>query len=355
MKRWWFHPPAFWYPGEGAATPLAARMLSPLAGAVTRRGRRRRERAPPQEVGAPLVCVGNVTTGGTGKTPIALALGAHFLEQGRNAHFLCRGYGGTARGVVRVAPRRHEAGEVGDEALELASAAPCWAARDRLAGARAAAEAGAGVVVLDDGLQTPGLRYDLSLLVVDGARGLGNGCVLPAGPLREPWEDAVGRSDLVLVVGEARQERLREALARCDPAMVFRVDMRVSLLEAGGEPVGRLLAFCGIGHPERFRAGLRERGEDVAELRVFPDHYFYGEREAVALLRESERLGARLVTTRKDAVRLAGAAPGSARRELYDAVLVARVSARLEEPERFGMCVDAFLAARMRKKKMRGA
>lgn len=335
--------------------PLPARMLSPLAGAVTRWGRRRRERTPLQEVGAPLVCVGNVTVGGTGKTPIALALGAHFLEQGRNAHFLSRGYGGSARGVARVAPRRHDAEEVGDEALELASAAPCWVARERLAGARAAAEAGAGVVISDDGLQTPGLRYDLSLLVVDGARGLGNGRVLPAGPLREPWEDAAARCDLILVVGEARQERLREALALCDPAMVFRVDMRTSLPSVDGESAGRLLAFCGIGHPQRFRAGLRERGADVAALRVFPDHHFYGEREAVALLRESERLGARLVTTRKDAARLAHAAHGTARRRLYDAALVARVSARLEEAERFGMCVDAFLAARMRQRKIRGA
>ena len=344
-RRAFLHPPAFWYPPEDGVAPLAARLLRPLSRLPTALARRRRRRIRPRGAGVPVVCVGNVVLGGAGKTPLALALGEHFLHRGRNPHFLSRGYGGSARGPLQVEPSRHDAALVGDEALELAGLAPCWVSRHRLRGAQAAREAGADMVILDDGLQDATLRHDLALLVVDGGRGLGNGHVLPAGPLREPWEDALARCDLVVVMGEARRPRLRAALAQCDPAMLFAARLRPRRMSLAP----RLLAFSGIGYGEKLLASLSELGGNVVAHRAFPDHHRFTPAEAAKLLHEARLLDARPVTTRKDALRLAGAPADSPCGRLRRALSVVRVEAHIEEMERFALCAETLLAARARK------
>ena len=346
MKRLaFFHPPAFWYPQGDATASLAPALLRPLSRLFTALGRRRRRRIQPQGAGIPLVCIGNVTLGGAGKTPLALALAEHFLHRGRNPHFLSRGYGGSARGPLQVDPARHRAALVGDEALELAGLAPCWVSRNRLEGAQAAREAGADMVILDDGLQNPWLCHDLALLVVDGSRGLGNGHVLPAGPLREPWQDALARSDLIVVMGEVTQPLLRQTLAKCDPAMLFSARLRPRRMSLAR----RLLAFSGIGHGEKLLASLSELGGNVVAHRMFPDHHRFTQAEAAKLLHEARLLDARPVTTRKDALRLAGAPEDSPCGRLRQALSVVRVEAHIEEMQRFDLCAETILAARARK------
>ena len=380
-----FRPPAFWYPDSAQrrdTLPPAASLLLPLSRLVIGATRYRRRKARPQRVGIPVVCIGNVTLGGAGKTPLALMLAQHFLQQGRNPHFVSRGYGGRSSGVLRVDSRLHNADLVGDEALELAECAPCWVSRDRRAGALAAKEAGADMVILDDGLQNTRLCYDLSILVLDGECGLGNGCVLPAGPLREPFEDALSRCDLLVTMGAPVQSRLLAALAplqQGDANMLFsarlqahpmalpprgrRTPVRAPEGGAGGYlppstsaggaggnlPPKRLLAFSGIGHGHKLPASLAELGGNVVARRDFPDHHRFSEAEARQLLQTARRLDARPVTTRKDALRLAAAPPSSARGRLLQASSILRVSARIADMQRFALCVDTILAARVRK------
>ena len=191
--RFWSNPPD--RPG------LAARHLAPLAWVWAAVTRRRLARPPAARLAAPVVCVGNVTAGGAGKTPVVIALAQRLAAQGVAVHVVSRGHGGSLAGPVRVDPLRHSAAEVGDEPLLLAAFAPVWVARDRAAAGRAAEAAGAEVILMDDGLQNPDLAQDLALVVVDAGFGFGNGRVMPAGPLREPVADGLARADLVLALG----------------------------------------------------------------------------------------------------------------------------------------------------------
>ena len=335
-------PPAFWYHDnvELSSARLLALLFAPLSRLVTGIARRRRRNASPQRADVPTLCVGNVTVGGAGKTPVALALAKHFLASGFDVHFLTRGYGGSARGVLRVC-RHHDAALVGDEALELAAVAPCWVAHDRLAGARAASDAGAGMLILDDGFQNHQLHYDVGMLVVDGMRGLGNGRVLPAGPLREPWDDALARADAVVVAGDPKQSRLRAALSRVDSSKLFTTRLHVCPMALPP----RLLAFSGIAHPEKLLGSLRDLGGNVVGSIDFPDHHRFSESDARLLLKESQRLNATPVTTNKDAMRLAHSRKGSACGLLAKSMSVLRVEARFDDIERF----EAFAHSRMSK------
>ena len=321
-------PPAFWYHEDGESLP--ARLLAPLSWLATGISRRRWRNASPQRAGVPALCVGNATVGGAGKTPVALALAKHFLARGSKVHFLTRGYGGSERGVLRV-DEHHDAARVGDEALELAAVAPCWVARDRLAGARAASDAGAGLLILDDGLQNPRLHYDVGVLVVDGMRGLGNRRVLPAGPLREPWSDVLARADAVVVMGEPEQSHLRTALSRVDPSKLFTA--RLHACPMALPP--RLLAFSGIAHPEKLLGSLRELGGNIVGSIDFPDHHRFSESDARLLLKEAQRLDATPITTNKDAMRLAHSRGGSACGRLVKSMSVLHVEARFDDIERF--------------------
>jgi tetraacyldisaccharide 4'-kinase len=249
-----------------------------------------------------MVCVGNLVAGGAGKTPVALALAHWLVERGVPAHAVTRGYGGRLRGPARVDPTRHDALAVGDEALLLARRAPCWVARDRAAGVRAAVAAGAGAILLDDGFQNPAVAKTLALIVVDAVYGFGNGRVIPAGPLRENLRGGLARADaVVLVAGEGDASDTERLLtARGMPTL------RAVLAPVSGERLigSCLLAFAGIGRPEKFFATLRALGAVLVGARAFPDHHRFRFSELEGLRRDAERAGARLITTAKDIVRI---------------------------------------------------
>jgi tetraacyldisaccharide 4'-kinase len=237
-----------------------------------------------------------------------MALGAWLVERGVRAHVVSRGYRGRLAGPVAVDPSRHGVAAVGDEALLLARYLPCWVARNRAAGIRAAHAAGAEAVLLDDGLQNPTVVKTLSLLVVDTAYRFGNGRVIPAGPLRERLDSGLARADAVVAVGgEVGDDELPGIFGDRPllPAVLAPV--------AGDRFAGlRVSAFAGIGRPEKFFASLRRLGADVVEARAFPDHHPYRAREIAALRRGACRAGTRLVTTAKDIVRL----PPAERRDI---------------------------------------
>ena len=245
----------------------------------------------------PVLCVGNAGVGGSGKTTVALDLGARLLARGRRVAFLTRGYGGRLAGPVRVDAVRHGAAEVGDEALLLAGMAASYVGGDRAATARRAVEQGAGVLVLDDGLQNSSLRKTLSLLVIDGAVGFGNGRVIPAGPRREPVGAAAARCGAAVLIGEDVTGALGQLPAGLP---VLRARLVSEVL-----PAGPLVAFAGIGRPEKFRETLSAAGGEVRALHAFPDHHRYTEAELRPIL--SAAGGATVVTTPKDMVRVPAA------------------------------------------------
>jgi tetraacyldisaccharide 4'-kinase len=271
--------PKFW---ERDGSPLGI-LLQPAAAAYTLAGRRRRAVARPWRAPVPVLCVGALTVGGAGKTPTALALAAALQARGVALHFLTRGYGGTAAGPLQVDPSAHDAALVGDEALLLGQAAPCWLSGDRVAGARAAIATGAEAIVMDD-----------------GGHGLGNGRVLPAGPLREPIADGLARAGAVVLIG-ADDTGVAARLGRCPVLRAKLVPSPDAAAELGGQ---RVLAFAGIGRPTKFFATLRSLGAELAEQRAFPDHHRYTAAGIDSLLRRAEQLKAIPVTTAKDAMRL---------------------------------------------------
>jgi tetraacyldisaccharide 4'-kinase len=285
-------PPAFWQ-HDG----VLPRLLSPIAGIVAASTARRVAR-PGWRAPVPVVCCGNVTLGGAGKTTLALDLGARLLRRGRAVHFIIRGYGGRVRGPLRVDPAQHGAALVGDEALLLAAIAPTWVGSDRAASARAAVRDGAAVLVMDDGLQNPGLAQDMALLVIDGAAGFGNGRVAPAGPLREPVAAGAGRCHAAVLIGHDDTE----ALASLPASLTL---LRASLhADASGLTGRRVVAFAGIGRPSKFFATLAQAGADIVGQAGFPDHHRYGARDLDGVFRQAAKLGAEVWTTPKDAVRL---------------------------------------------------
>ncbi|AMN39973.1 tetraacyldisaccharide 4'-kinase [Rhodoplanes sp. Z2-YC6860] len=293
--------PAFWWRPAG----LAAGLLAPL-GAIYGAVAGARMAKPGRGAGVPVVCVGNLTLGGAGKTPAAILVAQILTEAGRKAFVLSRGYGGTLAGPVRVEPERHRAAEVGDEPLLLARMAPTIVARDRGAGAEAARAAGAAAIVMDDGFQSPNLHKDISILVVDGRRGIGNARVFPAGPLRAPLYAQLQRAGAVLVIGQgtAGDAAGRLALARGLPVFHGRLEPDGETLSAlRSKPV---LAFAGIGDPEKFFATLADAGLDVRARVSFPDHHRFSREEADSLVRRATREGLVPLTTEKDMARLSG-------------------------------------------------
>jgi tetraacyldisaccharide 4'-kinase len=288
----WWHPPGL---TSGLLSPLAA-----LYGAIA--GWRMAQ--PGRAAGIPVLCVGNLTLGGAGKTPAAIAIAQILAAAGRRPIVLSRGYGGTLAGPVGVDTARHRSADVGDEPLLLARYAPTIVARDRAAGADAARAAGGGSIVMDDGFQSPGLQKDRSILVVDGRRGIGNGMVFPAGPLRAPLKSQLDRTNALLVIGGG-------AAGKAVAAMAQGIQVFHGRLEPDAEALAvlkgrRVLAFAGIGDPEKFFATLRDAGIAVAATRSFPDHHRYARAEAAALCEHADRENLILVTTEKDAVRLRG-------------------------------------------------
>ncbi len=290
--------PDFW--NRPRPTPLA-RTLAPLGWLFDAAGRLRRAAVRPRPAGVPVICVGNLTLGGAGKTPVALSLADRLIAAGRRPHVLTRGYGGRLRGPARVCPATHGAADVGDEALLLAAVAPVWVAADRVAGARAATAAGADLLILDDGFQNPSLAKDLSLVVIDSGVGFGNRRVFPSGPLRETVGRGLARADAVVVLGPPEAPLVDLDSFR---RPVLRADLRPDSDESERLAGRRVLAFAGIGRPEKFFRTLRDLGADLAATRAFADHHPYSWNDLDDLRTAAAGLDARLATTEKDWVRL---------------------------------------------------
>ncbi|MEQ8434675.1 MAG: tetraacyldisaccharide 4'-kinase [Oceanicaulis sp.] len=324
-------PPAFW---DTAAPRSSARLtralLSPLGALYAAAGARRIARTTPAPAPAPVICVGNLTLGGTGKTPVAIAI----IETARALRLkpagLSRGWGGALKGPLKVEPHRHGARDVGDEPLLIARAAPAYIDPGRVEGARLAAHEGADLIVMDDGHQNPKLEKTRSVVVVDAVAGWGAGKVFPAGPLREPVKAGLARADAVIVMVP------HEGYA-IDYAGLGLAELPIPVLTAWLEPEappppGPLLAFAGIGRPQKFFDALTAAGAQLADTASFPDHHAYSRAEIDQLADLASAHGARLITTEKDWVRLPGG--------VQNAVTAWPVRARFAEPARLEALVQ---------------
>jgi len=294
-------PPAFWS-NPPDAPGWQARLLAPVAALVAASTRRRVARPPSYRGLVPVICVGNVNLGGTGKTPTVIALCQRLAARGIAPHVVSRGYGGRLAGPVRVDPLVHAAADVGDEPLLIAAFAPVWVARDRAAGASLATMAGARAVLLDDGFQNPAVAKDASILAVDAAVGFGNGRVAPSGPLREPVAAALVRADLVLSIGGPEAQA---AFAARWPLPEPALKARLVPVETGMDWRGaRVLAFAGIGRPGKFFRTLEDLGAVLVGRVALDDHQPLAEALLARLEAQAVAKGVELATTEKDAVRL---------------------------------------------------
>ncbi|MFT6662704.1 MAG: tetraacyldisaccharide 4'-kinase [Maricaulis maris] len=296
--------PAFWRTDGGRGSGALARaLLAPLgwihAWAVARRIRK----ATPVRIGPKVVCVGNLTVGGTGKTPVTQTLMQRLAEMKLTAASLSRGYGGRETGPLRIDPATHDASTVGDEPLLLARTGQAWIARDRAAGGRAIeAAGGVDLVLMDDGHQNPDLAKDCSIVVVDGLTGWGPGTIVPAGPLREPVATGLARADAVIVM-------MPDAATEPDWTGLGLADLSIPVFHAWLEPLvpppaGKLVAFAGIGRPEKFFDALRAAGGDIGEVAVYGDHHAFNAGDLRHLDALAAAHDAQLITTEKDWVRL---------------------------------------------------
>lgn len=282
--------PEFWRNPQG----FCARLLSPLGLIYSSITDIRSARQPAYKSSLPVICIGNVVMGGAGKTPVVQSL-AHSLKS-RNPHILTRGYGGSETGPLLVDPERHTAQDVGDEALLHARTAPTWVSRDRIAGCKSAEAAGAGLILMDDGFQNSSLHKTLSLLVIDSDYGFGNGLSFPAGPLRGGIQQALDRSDAVILIGDARMD----LPGYTGPVCRACITPASTAIFRGLS----LVAFSGIGRPEKFFRTLTEAGASIRARRAFADHHPFTRAEIEDLIALARAEKARLVTTEKDIVRV---------------------------------------------------
>lgn len=291
--------PYFWSSGldprSRAAAPVTRALLTPLEALYVWGYRRKWQRAQPMPAPVPVICVGNVTVGGVGKTPVVALLRERLFGLGYRAASLSRGHGGALKGPLRVDPARHTAAEVGDEPLMLAGGGESWIGRDRAAAARAMAEDGVQVIVMDDGFQNPSLEKTASFLVIDSDAPFGNGFCLPKGPLREPVAFALSRADEIILTGHGP----------APTALANRDVMRIAVTPSDSKPPeGPLVAFAGIGRPQKLFDSLTSSGADLREGIGFDDHYVYKAGDMDFLRKLAGDHGARLITTEKDFVRL---------------------------------------------------
>ncbi len=330
--------PGFWH----GPSSLNAHLLKPLAalyGAVAAQQLRRKG----LNAGIPVLCVGNYHVGGAGKTPTVLALAKLLVELGETPVVLSRGYGGKLHGPVRVDPARHAAADVGDEPLMMAEALPVVVSRKRADGVPLARAQGATVILMDDGFQSPAIVKDASLIVIDSARGIGNGQVFPAGPLRAPLRPQLARTDALVIVGtgSAAGQVAAEIAAQGKP--VLSAHLKPDEAQVAQLRGRRVLAFAGIGDPTRFFNTLRASSIDVAVERPFADHHPYSQAEIESLVAEAKRDGLTLVTTEKDMARL---------RDRPQHIVPFRVTLAFDDPERLRKFIaDRLFKARERKAK----
>ncbi|HQT86428.1 MAG: tetraacyldisaccharide 4'-kinase [Acidiphilium sp. 37-64-53] len=289
-------PPAFWQ-----RNGILAAALAPLS-RITTRITAQRVAKPGFDCGLPVLCIGNASVGGSGKTILVRHILARYRTRRARPFALTRGHGGTMPGPVEVDPAEHSAREIGDEALLLAASAPTIVARDRAAGARLALASGATIIVMDDGLQNPTLRKTTALLVIDGGAGFGNGRTLPAGPLREPAPAAAARCAAAVLIGADTHGATR----LLPPSLPI---LQAQLIATSPIPLAgrRVVGFAGIGRPEKFFTTLRELGADLVTTIAFPDHHAYRPIDLARLQMTAAQSGALLATTEKDAVKLPAA------------------------------------------------
>lgn len=293
----WLTPPDFWQTRN-----MGSWLLSPLGLLYSSITRWRLANRQPYRPAVPVICVGNVTLGGVGKTPLVIDLVKRLQANGHQPHILLRGYGGSNKVTLRVDPAIHTAAEVGDEARLLAAIAPVWVGKRRDYSAAAAIIAGATHLVMDDGLQHPYIAKDLSFIVIDRTTGLGNGQCFPAGPLREPFAAAAKRAQAVVVIGAPDQ--IMPALPSHD-LPVLTAQLQSDPLALIHLQTQKLYAFAGIGQPAKFFHALKKAGLELAAVRAFPDHFPYTDQQVAALLARARQLNAQLITTRKDLMRIA--------------------------------------------------
>ncbi len=323
--------PEFWTTGAG---PWAY-LLAPAGWIYGTAGALERRFTEAHKAPLPVICVGNLTAGGTGKTPVALTLARLLGEAGIVPGFLSRGYRGRARGPLAVDPETHESVLVGDEALLLAARAPTWVADKRTDAVDSLAAAGVDCIILDDGYQDPTLAKDLSIIVIDGETGFGNGRCIPAGPLREPVSSGLARAGAVIIMGTDRAKVGDSVAALGLDLPVLSAHLRPT--QAATELRGRrVFAFAGIGRPEKFRATLLEIGADIQGFQSFPDHHPYSADELSLLLDEAKAADALAVTTAKDAMRL----PTSTR----DEFAVVEVEAVFDDEAKFSALISAVIS-----------
>lgn len=320
-------PPKFWEAEVSGrdAVPVLRMLLAPVSWGYAWAAAHRQRTTITRHAPIPVVCIGNFTVGGAGKTPISRAIRA---KLGEHAHTLSRGYGGRIAGPLRVTADM-DAREVGDEPLLHARDGAAWIARDRLAGALAAAQAGARAIVMDDGFQNPALGKDLSIVVVDPVFGVGNGKVFPAGPLRERLTAGIARADAIVFLDSPHDG---EAPARAWLNGFTKPILRARLEPTGALPAGKLVAFAGLARPEKFFDTLTALGGDLADALPFGDHHVYSEDDLSSLAQTAEEDGAKLITTEKDAARLSP--------PWRERVAVLPVAARFEDEAQ----LDALLA-----------
>lgn len=247
------------------------------------------------KVDVPVICIGNITAGGTGKTPVSLAIARMLINDVYHPFFITRGYGGKIKNVI-VNNKKHTPKDVGDEPLLLSKIAPVAVNPNRYKAAKLAIKEGADLIIMDDGFQNPSLHKDLSFLVFDGSYGIGNGKIIPSGPLRETFEDGIKRADALIIMGEDKHK-----LAKRTKLPVF-----FAHIEAPQTVLGKrdIIAFAGIGHPQKFYQTLKEQGFNLIKTFDFPDHHFYNKKELENIIIEAQRLNADIYTTGKDFVKI---------------------------------------------------
>jgi tetraacyldisaccharide 4'-kinase len=325
--------PDFWWQKPGfkawALSPLSA-----LYGAISAKRMRRMERP---SVSIPVICIGNYTVGGAGKTPTAIALARTAKDMGLKVGFLSRGYGGSLKVPTLVDPELHDSFKVGDEPLLLAREAMVVVSRKRIDGARLLEELGADLIIMDDGFQSAQLTIDFSLIVVDSTRSVGNGFVLPSGPLRVQLPLQIEQTDMILKVGKGREiaPLLRHISKLGKRFLLAEIRPRKAPALIGQ----KLIAFAGIGDPEKFYRTLRAEGLNVIETVSFPDHHVFTEIDANALLSSAKDKGALLVTTAKDAVRLKGRI--GAAKQLSELVHILEIDMRFDDPSSVKGLIEA--------------
>jgi tetraacyldisaccharide 4'-kinase len=309
-------PPFWWKKADWRAA-----VLSPFSAAYAALARRNLLNATREKIAAPVLCVGNLTVGGAGKTPVAIALAVEARDMGLKPGFLSRGHGGSHSSPHLVDPAHDRAKHVGDEPLLLARHAPVVVARNRAAGARLLMEKGCDLLIMDDGFQSARIHFDYALIVVDARRGVGNGHTMPGGPLRARLVDQMPYADAVLAVGEGSGADHIVRMAARAGKPVFSARQRP--LAGSGIAGKRALAFAGIGDPAKFFATVEEAGGEIVLKRAFADHHFYAQDELADLVQAARRRGLELATTAKDAARIADGS--AAAKEFLEVVHVVEI------------------------------